>query len=70
MLPDRPLSKREIGLLCVAIGVISFLVVIGVDIVDAGREGGIGPAQRLAMAGTATLTIIGLTLIPLGDDTA
>ena len=63
-------TKRQLGLLCVVIGVIGFAGIMGIDILDAGREGGIGPAQRIALGLTIALTLLGLTLIPLGDDPA
>lgn len=65
---DFTFSKRQIGLLCLLVGVIGFTAIISIDILDAGREGGIGPAQRIALGGMVALALLGLTLIPLGDD--
>jgi len=67
---DFTFSKRQLGYLCLLIGLGGFVVILGVDVLDAGREGGIGPAQRIALGLTAALAILGLTLIPLGDDPA
>ena len=67
---DFQFTKRQLGYLCLALGVLGFLGILGIDILDAGREGGIGPAQRIALGATAALAVLGLTLIPLGDDPA
>jgi hypothetical protein len=63
-------SKRTLGMLLTIAGIVGFIGVLAVDIIDVGREGGIGPAQRLALAGCVGITLVGLTLIPLGDDPA
>ncbi len=68
--PDYALTKRHLGLLLVVIGVAGFVGILGIDVLDVGREGGIGPAQQLALAGCAALALLGLTLIPLGDTPA
>lgn len=70
MLPNRPLTKKELGWLFLLAGVIGFIAILSVDIIDAGRLGGIGPAQKIALACAGLIAFIGLTLIPLGDDTA
>ncbi|GAB4509054.1 MAG: hypothetical protein OHK0046_03310 [Anaerolineae bacterium] len=67
---DFTLTKRHLGLLCLLIGVVGFVGILGIDILDAGREGGIGPAQRIALGLMVALALLGLTLIPLGDDPA
>lgn len=48
-------------------GIGAFAAIIGIDIVDFGREGGIGPAQQIALGLALGLAVVGLTLIPLGD---
>jgi hypothetical protein len=53
--------------LLLAGGLVAFLVILAIDIFDFGREGGIGPAQRIALGVSAVVALIGLTLIPLGD---
>lgn len=68
--PDYALTKRHLGLLLVFIGVAGFVGILGIDVLDVGREGGIGPAQQLALVGCAGLALLGLTLIPLGDTPA
>ncbi|MFW5749026.1 MAG: hypothetical protein ACOCYT_05380 [Chloroflexota bacterium] len=67
---DFSFTKRQLGLLLLAVGMLALVVILSIDIIDAGREGGIGPAQRIALGGAAVLAFIGLTLIPLWDDPA
>jgi hypothetical protein len=63
-------SKRGLGWLLVISGGLGIIGIFGVDILDVGREGGIGPAQQIALKLMAVMLIIGLTLIPLGKDPA
>ncbi len=64
------LSKRALGILLLVVGVGGFAAILMIDILDVGREGGIGPSQRIALAAMAALALLGLTLIPLGDTPA
>ncbi len=59
-------TKRHLGWLLVAGGVSVFAVVLGIDVFDVGREGGIGPAQQIALVASAASALLGATLIPLG----
>jgi hypothetical protein len=59
-------TKRHLGWLLVISGVGVFAVVLGIDVFDVGREGGIGPAQQIALVASAGCALLGLTLIPLG----
>ena len=61
------ISKRQLGIALAILGAVGFLAVLSIDLVDFGRQGGIGPAQSLALLLTAALSLIGLSLIPLGD---
>jgi hypothetical protein len=67
---DYALSKRHLGILLLAIGLAGFIGILAIDVLDVGREGGIGPAQQLALAGCIGLALLGMTLIPLGDHPA
>jgi hypothetical protein len=60
-------SKRLLGLFMLLGGVSAFFGILAVDLIDAGREGGIGPAQQIALIAALVTSLIGLTLIPLGD---
>lgn len=64
------LSKRHLGIILLVIGIVGFIVIIGIDVIRAGREGGIGPAQQFALGAMLLLALIGASLIPLGDDPA
>jgi hypothetical protein len=67
---DFTLTKRQLGWLLILAGVGGFVAILGIDIVDAGREGGIGPAQQIALGLMLALALAGLTLLPLGDSPA
>ncbi len=63
-------TKRQLGLLLLIAGIGAFIVVLAVDIIDAGREGGIGPVQRMAIGGTLATALLGLSLLFAGDHPA
>ena len=63
-------SKRGLGWLLVISGGLGIIAIVGVDVLDIGREGGVGPAQRIAIGLAVVMLISGLTLIPLGKDPA
>ena len=48
-------------------GAILVLGILAVDWLGAGREMGIGPTQRIALAAAAGLFILGITLVPFGN---
>ncbi len=71
MLSDHfTFTKRHLGLLLLIGGVLGFLGILAIDLLDVGREGGIGPAQQIALGLMAAFALIGLTLIPLGNHAA
>jgi hypothetical protein len=67
---DFTLTKRLLGLLLLIAGIAGFVAILAIDIVDAGREGGIGPAQQIALGLMVAMALAGLTLLPLGDQPA
>ncbi len=67
---DKALTKRQLGLLLLLAGALGFAGVLAVDVVDIGREGGIGPAQRIALGLALLIALVGLSLIPLGKQPA
>ena len=64
------LTKRHLGLLLLLIGLGGFVAILSIDLLDVGREGGIGPVQQIALGGMLVLAFIGLTLLPLGKSPA
>ncbi len=60
------LTKRILGLLLLIGGVLGFFGILAIDLFDVGREGGIGPAQQVALVLCFAAAFLGLTLIPLG----
>jgi hypothetical protein len=65
--PEFSFTKRQIGILLLLVGGSGFLVLLLLDVVGMGREGGYGPAQRAGLGVFAAAALLGLTLIPLGD---
>lgn len=63
-------SKRLLGILFVLLGAVGFIAILLIDVFDIGREGGIGPSQRIALVTMLLLLALGLTLIPLGNHPA
>lgn len=68
--PDFTFTKRQLGLAMLIIGLLAAGAIFAIDIIDFGREGGIGPAQRSAIILMLIMAAIGATLLPLGDDPA
>lgn len=64
--PDFTFSKRQIGALLVILGGAGFLGLLLLDVLGGGREGGIGPAQSMALAIMAVVALLGLLLIAGG----
>lgn len=64
---ERCVTKRQLGAFMALIGAIGFVAILAIDVIDVGRQGGIGPAQSAALGLMAACAVIGLTLIPLGD---
>jgi hypothetical protein len=64
------LTKRHLGVLLLLGGVAAFAAILAIDVLDVGREGGIGPAQTIALGGSILIALVGLTLIPIRDQLA
>lgn len=67
---DFTFTKRQLGLLLLIGGSLAFAAILAIDLIDAGREGGIGPVQRIALGFAGALALLGLSLIPAGNDPA
>ncbi|GAB5490220.1 MAG: hypothetical protein Phog2KO_04350 [Phototrophicaceae bacterium] len=63
-------TKRQVGIALLTIGTLAFVGIFALDFIGGGREGGIGPAQLSALVLMGFIALIGLSLIPLGDDPA
>jgi len=61
------ITKRMVGIALVVAGVIGLAAVAAVDLLGAGKWNGLGPAQRQAMVACAFASLVGLSLVPLGD---
>lgn len=61
------MTKRQLGLLFILLGVTAVLGLFALDIVRSGQHQGIGPAQQQAMVAAGLAVLVGLTLLPLGD---
>lgn len=64
---EDPITKRQLGLGLAVFGAVGTAAALAIDLLEVGREGGIGPAQALALGIAAAVLLVGLSLIPLGD---
>lgn len=67
---DFTVTKRQLGIFLLLAGMTGFVGILALDLLNVGREGGIGPAQRAGLALSVSIAILGATLIPLGDTPA
>ncbi len=67
---DAVMSKRQLGITFLLLGIVAAIGIVAVDLIGAGNFQGVGPAQRLALLGAGAVALVGLTLIPLGDKPA
>jgi hypothetical protein len=61
------ITKRLVGIALGLFGLAIVLGTVGVDLIGAGKWGGLGPAQQLAIKVGLVISLIGLSLIPLGN---
>lgn len=61
------ITKRQLGVGFVAIGVVAVIGLIGIELIGASEFRGIGPLQQMALIGAGIVFLVGLSLIPLGD---
>ncbi len=60
-------TKRQLGIIVIALGLLVLLSTIGVDFIGAGEWSGFGPLQRIGLGLGITVTVVGAILICLGD---
>jgi hypothetical protein len=60
-------TKRQLGIIVIALGVLVILGVTAVDFIGAGRWGGFGPLQRIGVAFGLFAIVVGYILVRLGN---
>ena len=61
------ITKRQMGIVLLAAGLTAIIATLAVDWIGAGEFSGVGPVQKLALAGSGLVVALGISLIPLGD---
>lgn len=61
------MTKRQLGLLFIGLGVVGIIGSFVVDLFSASGFQGIGPTQRWGLLAAGAIIVVGLTLLPLGD---
>lgn len=59
------ISKRQLGLIFIGLGLAAVLGSFAVDLVGAGQFQGIGPAQQRILLVSGLSVLVGLSLLPL-----
>jgi hypothetical protein len=60
-------TKRQLGIVVIALGLLVALGTIAVDFIGAGQWGGFGPLQRIVIGLGSASIAVGLILIRLGN---
>jgi hypothetical protein len=60
-------TKRQLGIIVIALGLLVLFGVTGVDLIGAGKWEGFGPLQSIGIGLGATAIAVGCILIRLGD---
>ena len=70
--PDFSLTKRHLGILAVMLGLAALVGVLIYDAIGMGNSDvpGFGPSQKAALVVAFVTLLVGLTLLPLGDQPA
>ncbi len=61
------ITKRQLGLLLLAGGLGTMILALAADIVRHGQWQGFGPYQQVGVAAGIVMTLLGLSLVPLGN---
>jgi hypothetical protein len=67
VIPDPPLTKRQLGWLIVLAGAGLAVVTLAANLFGLGHFNGFGPAKQMALVAAAAVVLFGLSLLPLGD---
>lgn len=60
-------TKRQLGVFVVVVGLLLIAGTVGVDLMGAGEWSGFGPLQRMGIAAGFISLLVGAILIRLGD---
>lgn len=60
-------TKRQLGIFVVALGVLAVIGIVAVDFTGAGQWSGFGPLQRMAIGLSIVAIVVGCILVRLGD---
>lgn len=60
-------TKRQLGIIVIALGLLVILSVTAVDFVGAGKWGGLGPLQLIGIGLGTVAVAVGCVLVRLGD---
>ena len=60
-------TKRQLGIVVIAFGLLVVLGTVAVDFVGAGKWGGFGPLQRIGIGLSLAAVAVGCVLVRLGD---
>jgi hypothetical protein len=61
------LTKRQLGIIVIALGSFAALATVAVDFIGAGKWGGFGPLQRMGIGFGIAIVAVGCILFRLGD---
>jgi len=60
-------TKRQLGIIVIALSLLAIFGVTAVDFIGAGKWGGFGPLQRIGIGLGVAAIAVGLILIRLGN---
>ncbi len=60
-------TKRQLGFVVIALGLLALAATAGVDLIGAGQWGGFGPLQRIGIGLSLPAVVVGYILVRLGD---
>jgi hypothetical protein len=60
-------TKRQLGIVVIALGLLFIFGVVGVDFIGAGKWSGFGPLQQVGIGLSLAAIAVGYILVRLGD---